>query len=99
MIGGIARESIFRTGGSRPSYCRSEWPSAPPIVVLEQGMTIAPLFIGCVALLATGRALILGAASADGAGITRKNEPIFFWAFVVAGLVAAAFLFYLGLRR
>lgn len=61
-------------------------------------MTIAPLLVGCVALIATGRSVILGAASADGDGITRANEPIFFWACVVGGAVAAASLFYLGLR-
>lgn len=61
-------------------------------------MTIVPLVIGCVALLATGRALILGAASAGGDGITREDEPIFYWACVFAGIAAAAFLFYAGLR-
>lgn len=61
-------------------------------------MTIAPILVGCVALIATGRSLILGAASADGQGITRANQPIFFWTCVVGGVVAAASLFYLGLR-
>jgi hypothetical protein len=62
-------------------------------------MTIAPILIGCIALLATGRALIVGAASAGGDGITREDEPIFYWTFVLAGTAVAALLFYLGLRR
>ena len=62
-------------------------------------MTIAPLLIGCIALLATGRTLILGAASAGGDGITREDEPIFYWACVVAGIAMAAILFYIGLRQ
>lgn len=32
-------------------------------------------------------------------GITRKDEPIFYWGCVSAGLAAAAFLVYVGLRR
>jgi hypothetical protein len=60
---------------------------------------IAPNLVGCVALVAIGRALMLRAASAGGDGITREDEPIFYWACVFAGAVAAAFLFYLGLRR
>jgi hypothetical protein len=62
-------------------------------------MTIAPLVIGCVGLLATGRALILGAASASGDGITRADEPIFYWTCILAGVIVTIFLFYLGLWR
>ena len=62
-------------------------------------MTIPPLVIGCGILVLTGRALILGAASASGDGITRKDEPIFYWGSIVAAFIAVAFLFSIGLRR
>jgi len=61
-------------------------------------MEIWALVIGCGMLLATGRALFLGAASAGADGITRQDEPLFYWLCVVSGVAAAAVLLYVGLR-
>ena len=58
-----------------------------------------PLAVGCLTLLMTGRALVVGAASVDGDGITRADEPLFYWLCIAAGVVAAVFLFYIGLRN
>ena len=61
-------------------------------------MNIAPLVVGCGALIVTGRALALGAASADGAGITREDEPVFYWLCVAGGIAVAAGSFYISIR-
>jgi len=61
-------------------------------------MSIMPLVIGFLVLLATGRALVIGAASADGDSVTRESEPLLYWSCVSAGLLAAVVLLYIGLR-
>lgn len=61
-------------------------------------MSILPLAVGAATLLLTGRALILGSASASGDSITREEEPIFYWFCILAGVIAAVFLFYVGVR-
>lgn len=68
-------------------------------MIAERGMATGPLLLGCVALFATRRALVLGAASADGHGITREEQPIFYWTCVVASLAAATLLLFAGLYR
>jgi len=45
-------------------------------------------------LFATGRALVLGAASASGDGLTREDDPMIYWFCVAAGIGIAVLLFY-----
>ncbi len=55
---------------------------------------ILPFLGGCFSLFVVARALFLGAAAADGEGITRKDDPIFFWSAIIAGCAIAGFLFF-----
>ncbi len=59
-------------------------------------MSIWPLILALLVLLATARALIVGGASAGGDGIRRESEPFAYWAVVVGGACASALLFYIA---
>ena len=43
--------------------------------------------------MATGRTLVVGSASASVDGITREDEPIFYWLCVAGGIAVAGFMF------
>jgi len=60
-------------------------------------MAIWQFLIGSLLLLATSRALIIGAASASGSGITRAEEPTLYWVCITLGLGGSAFLLWMGL--
>jgi hypothetical protein len=59
-------------------------------------MSVAPFFAGCLVLFATGRALVLGAASASGNGLTREDDPMIYWFCIAAGVGIAVALFYIS---
>jgi hypothetical protein len=60
---------------------------------------VLPLVIGVLVGAATVRTLVLGAASASGDDITRREEPLIYWTAVVAGALAALFLIWTSFRH
>jgi hypothetical protein len=60
-------------------------------------MNLWPLLLGVLGLFVIGRALVIGSASVDGEGFRREDEPMLYWAIVLAGALITCFFFYLAL--
>jgi hypothetical protein len=59
-------------------------------------MNVTALLVGVFVVAVVGRALVIGSASIDGEGFRREDEPTLYWSIVLAGIVIATFLLYLG---
>jgi hypothetical protein len=57
-----------------------------------------PLSIAILIAAATIRAIVVGAASANGDDITKRDSPIAYWTIVVAAILAVLLLLWEALR-
>ena len=60
---------------------------------------MAFLAVAIFGLIIIIRALVLGAAAADGKGLRRDDQPFVFWAIVFIGITIDFYLFYLAYKE